>query len=262
MIKLGGFKNRIPGAGQSTKKFDRIINILIGMLNGEFNPELDEEWIKKWKLKRNIFGKKYSEKGLKSLLKKAVERYVKMWDENYQPSNKNILTRDFSLWLYDGYNKKSWFMFCLNKKPESSGQIIIRKIKESIPAEDRKPIEEFYRPGFNELIYWKKMYSLYKWWKENKETLYWQNFNESGFDSYFRNWRTYFGYYVEYLKEWRDLSVSQLGVYTTTWHRFNDHIKQTFGYDLFPDEDKARMNKTFHTNEREEEKNEEDEWEC
>jgi len=246
MIKKGPFNNLTPD-NHRTKKFEKIVDTLVMIAEGEFKPELNKKWRKDWNLRKNIFKRKYANfSEFKKMLILAVSRYKHMFHPDYQPSNKDILTRDFLKFLYNQHCRKSWLMFCANREPENSAKLEARKIREKISPEDRKPIEEFYRPGFNELVYWKRMYSLYRWWEENRETLRWQNFLESGFDSYFRNWRAYFGYYTEYLKGWRDLSASQLGDYTTVWHRFNDHIKQTFGYDLFPDEDKARLNKTLN----------------
>jgi len=256
MIKLGDFNTQVPREHQ-TKKFKSIVEILTKMSQGQFKPELDRKWVKDWDLKRNVFTEKYNMNELERMLKKAVLRYKKMWDENYQPQSKKILTRDFHKFIYDSSCKKSWLMLCANRKPENSGKMKARKIQESIPEKHRKPIEEFYRPAFNELIYWKKMNEMYRWWEKNNDILYWQNFDESGFSSYFGNWGDYFSHYTEYLQGWRDLNVSQLGIDTTVWHKFNSYIEKKYGYELFPDEDKARMNKTYYN--KDEQKNEKEE---
>jgi len=255
MIKLGGFNTQVPREHQ-TKKFKAIVETLTKMSQGQFRPELDRKWVKDWDLKRNVFAEKYNMNELERMLKKAVLRYKKMWDEDYQPQSKKILTRDFHRFIYDSSCKKSWLMLCANRKPENSGKMKARKIQESIPEKDRKSMEKFYRSSFNELIYWKKMNEMYHWWQKNKDTLYWQNFDESGFPSYFGNWQDYFGHYVEYLKDWKDLSVNQLGIETVIWHKFNSYIEKKYGYELFPDEDKARMNKTYYN--KDEQKNEEE----
>ena len=136
-LELGNFTNRIPSENKKpTKTYLKIVSVIDSLQKGEFfkNHVIDKEWSEKQKIPLTDINY-VTFYDIEKALTKAIKRFNLMKQEGYSPSNKEYLTNNFLLFLYNDFTNKSWFLLCLNKKPVKLKKRHTLQIKESLGVE-------------------------------------------------------------------------------------------------------------------------------
>lgn len=232
IYKVYRFKTKIPKSIYNpTKKMIYIQNFFDAALNHKLTNKFvfNQKWLKKIDIDK-ILGTKNIE-DLKAWLKLAVDRYRKMMKEGYWPENKKVLTDDFYTFLYNPRTQKSWFLFCVTNEPQTIEKNVVNGFKNKFNEKEKNIIETILKDNFDECLFWKKLYSVKKWYEENKPS----------FTLYNINWAPHCGTFYQFIEkyisfiktwDWNSLKLGHIGIESGTWKHFIDYMRKEYDIDL------------------------------
>jgi hypothetical protein len=167
---------------------------------------------------------------LYELIIKAANNYISWFEKDRETVNKDWLTRDIGSWMYYSLKQTSMFMVCIKCKATKTREVIAEKTFNNLPSHITNLFQEFYKDEWDGLTYWNKIYSVYKWYKDNAKNLINKNINYSywldkGINNFMQEYydfiNTELG--IKYLKHF--------GTKTPTWNWFIQSKKDEHGID-------------------------------
>jgi hypothetical protein len=134
-LKKGGYNPR----NGNTKSMQRIVNYINNIYNHTFpKMEFNQEWFKKNKINNSIqkLNNITSYDDIRKLIQISIMRFNRMrTNENVWPENKKNLKQcavaDF---FYNANRQTSWFLYCLENKPQPHRKVLAETKKMSVTS--------------------------------------------------------------------------------------------------------------------------------
>jgi len=171
-----------------TKSMKHFQDCLYDLYEGRFNSRNKiADWFKKknhYYLEDEICIKEIKDcKGnwsqIYMVLQCAANNYVSWFENDRESQNKEWLTRDIGSWMYYGLKQTSMFIVSIKCKATKTREVIAEKTFNNLPPHIQNQFSEFYNNEWDGLTYWNKIYSVYKWYKDNAKNLILENINYS-----------------------------------------------------------------------------------
>lgn len=167
---------------------------------------------------------------IKELVIESANHYLTWFEIGKEPQKKDWLTRDIGTYIFDPMNKGSMFLVTMIKDSTSLREVIAEKTFNNLPSNITNLFQEFYKDEWDGLTYWNKIYSVYKWYKDNAKNLMAENINYSywldkGINDFMQEYYDFINVElgIKYLKHF--------GTKCATWNWFISSKKEEHGID-------------------------------
>jgi hypothetical protein len=221
-----------------TKSMKRFQDCLYDLYEGRFNSRNKiADWFKeknKYYLDRTatkeIFDCKGNWSNIFMVIQCAANNYISWFEKDRETENKEWLTRDIGSWMYYSLKQTSMFLVSIKCKATKTREVIAEKTFNNLPSHITNLFSEFYKDEWDGLTYWNKIYSVYKWYKDNAKNLMAENINykywlDKGVSDFMQEYYDFINVElgIKYLKHF--------GTKNPTWNWFVSSKKEEHGID-------------------------------
>jgi hypothetical protein len=158
----------------------------------------------------------------------AANNYISWFENDRETVNKEWLTRDIGSWMYFGLKQTSMFMVSIKCKASKTREVVAENTFNRLPDYIQNRFMDFYNDKWDNLTYWNKIYSVYKWYNDNAENLMLSNTNysywlDSGIEKFMQG-------YCDFINErCSPIYLKNFGTKCATWFWFLDTKKDEHG---------------------------------
>ena len=157
----------------------------------------------------------------------AAKHYATWFEDGREPQSKKWLTRDIGTFMFDTMNKNSLFLVTILFEASPLREVIAENMYNKLPGFVHTYFDELYNDDWDGMTYWNKIYSVYKWYKENKDDLISENINYS---YWFQGADTFMQGYRDFLFQLNStLYLKHFGTNVPTWNWFIATKKEEHG---------------------------------
>ena len=211
---------------RTTKTYHQLSTDINNILQGTFEKEIDKNWLKDNKLK-NIFKQPISEKELRKL----IGTYSLQFTSEYQPEDKNKLTKSFVKFIYNPMSKKSPLLYLANYGLKKVGVLSPEVVRKRIAPEISKIVDDLLRmrkPNISDphrLQVYVHVESALKLYKELRPL---------STSPYIKNKLTFFKAWVAYINTYNEVNTSTFATTGYVWDKFIQHMEKEHNVTLDP----------------------------
>jgi len=228
ILPIGNFTNKIYKKDKSIHKtIFSIEKFILSMKEGRLSQhyKFDPNWIDKY----NIIipnGKFDNNEIILKNFKKAIKRYNKMKIEGYWPPDKSGLTTNFMNFLYNPRSHKSRFLYCLSNRPIKIREAEVDKLVDKLDPNIRQIAIKYKQKDWDEVIYWEKIYKLYKWYDESEDGL--SELNMPRWEGVCGSFSMFLEKIKEFSETWSNWNIGNFGYNNSTWKIFARWLKEKY----------------------------------
>jgi hypothetical protein len=215
----------------------------IEIIYGKFDIPISEDWMTEFDIK-NYFNRPIKKDALIS----AIDDYVKQFDPEYFPQNKNVLTRSYKDFLYNEFAQTSPLLWTLNKPP--------RKRDNPDPAHYTNQIPEYILKRTDSLLshhnanisdidrakIYRRIIATISHLKKITEKLQPYYGNEKNYRTYLSIQETFQRLWIDFIYE-KPYHPYMFNASGYTWEAFVTRIMQDLGIDIHIDDITLRNRK-------------------
>jgi hypothetical protein len=164
---------------------------------------------------------------VKKLIIDSAKHYLTWFEEGREPQNKTWLPRDIGTWMYDPMKHGSMFLLSILYKSTLLREKVAENMYNKLPAYISNKFSDFYKDEWDGLAYWNKIYSVYKWYKDNSEELIQENNN---YRYWFQSVNKFMDGYYDFINMLsRTKYLKHFGINNPTWNWFISSKKEEHG---------------------------------
>jgi len=157
----------------------------------------------------------------------SAKNYMSWWEADRESLDKGWLTRDIGSFMFNSLGNTSMFYITILKKASKTREVIAENTFNRLPTFIQDKFIDFYNDDWDGLAYWNKIYSVYKWYKDNSDDLISENIN-------YKYWLEDIGGFMQgYYNFINMLNVTKylkhFGTGNPTWNWFINQKKQEHG---------------------------------
>ena len=215
----------------------QLLSLYEGRFNTDYMMKIEKWFIDKYSYyisannKKTIRACKGSWIKIKEIILKSANNYISWFASISEVTDKTKLPRTLQEWIFSPHNQTSMFYICVDKAPTVLREASTEKLYNKIPFAMRA--QKLMNPNWDGMSFWKKIYSLHKWYVVNHNELlekdsncvYWLESEKTFIDSWFAWIETVIGI----------PSINNLGTNNKTWDWYvKDMLKKyAISYDIF-----------------------------
>lgn len=220
-----------------TKSMKRFQDTLIDLYEGRF---LSNNKIEDWFKNKNSYyinektiltvnNCKHNWNNIMNCILLAANNYISWFEKGRETIDKSWLTRDIASFMNNPINGTSMFFITINYKATKSREVVAENMYNKLPNYVTNIMRKFYNEKWDGLAYWNRVYSIYKWYKENSNRLIAENINYS---YWFTSVNDFFTSYRNFIAEkLNPIYLKNIGVNNPTWDWFISERKKVHGID-------------------------------
>ena len=163
------------------------------------------------------------------VLQCAARNYITWFELDRESENKEWLTRDIGSFMYYPIKQTSMFYITIMQKASKTREVIAENTYNRLPTYIQNKFMYFYNDEWDSFAYWNRIYSVYKWYKDNAEDLIEENIN-------YRYWldggsNKFMEEYFDFLNNLGRKYLKHFGTKCQTWDWFISQKKDEHGID-------------------------------
>jgi hypothetical protein len=129
--------------------------------------------------------------------------------------------------MYDPMKHGSMFLLSILYKSTLLREKVAENMYNKLPAYISNKFSDFYKDEWDGLAYWNKIYSVYKWYKDNSEELIQENNN---YRYWFQSVNKFMDGYYDFINMLsRTKYLKHFGINNPTWNWFISSKKEEHG---------------------------------
>jgi hypothetical protein len=218
-----------------TKSMKRFQDALYDLYEGRFNSR---HKLADWFLDKNncyitdetikeITGCKNNWDKITRLIRYCSMNYISWFELDRESENKDWLTRDIGSFMFNPINNSSMFYITILRKATKTREVIAENTYNKLPAYISNKFSDFYKDEWDGLAYWNKIYSVYKWYKDNSEELIKENNN---YRYWFESVNKFMDGYYDFINMLNGTKyLKHFGTKCPTWNYFMNMKKEEHG---------------------------------
>jgi hypothetical protein len=163
------------------------------------------------------------------LLISSSGHFLTWFETGREPQSKKWLFnyRDIGTYMFDPMNKNSMFLVSLLKDSSSLREVIAENTYNRLPSYIQNKFIDFYNDEWDGLAYWNRIYSVYKWYKDNADDLIKENINyrywlDGGIEKFMEE-------YYDFINNLGQKFLKHFGTKCRTWNWFINDKKEEHG---------------------------------
>jgi hypothetical protein len=161
------------------------------------------------------------------VLQCSANNYSSWFELDRETENKDWLTRDIGSFMFNPINNSSMFYITILMKASKTREVIAENMYNKLPAYISNKFSDFYNDEWDGLSYWKKIYDVYKWYKDNSEELIQENNN---YRYWFQSVNDFMDGYYDFINMLSGTKyLKHFGINNPTWNWFISSKKEEHG---------------------------------
>lgn len=156
----------------------------------------------------------------------AANRFIKWHKSTNEVLDKDKLPKNIADFIFNPTFGLSMFYICLDKSPTLAKEVIAENMYDKLPDTWAYNFFDYYKDEWDNLAYWSRIYSIYKWYKENRKELINQNIN---YKYWLESEEKFIQGYKEHINQFSPIYLKHFGTKCPTWNYFINQKKEEHG---------------------------------